>query len=180
MQLNVSDVTTVSTPVRRPTRVNPASIVPMARALRRSHVPVSCRHCEGTPCLQDCPADAIMRDANGVVQIDAKNVSAAATAPNSALFKVIFMVEPPQPNDILGQLHAYRRLLASPKGGGARRRASDRSPSNVICVLILLVGRPVYGIVQQRRPYGSKASTCPLQSQNGSSGVKYCQPSAPT
>ena len=34
------------------------------------HVPVACRHCENAPCLQRCDAgDAIMRDADGVVQI---------------------------------------------------------------------------------------------------------------
>ncbi|MBM3223984.1 MAG: cyclic nucleotide-binding domain-containing protein, partial [Candidatus Tectomicrobia bacterium] len=36
----------------------------------RIHIPVSCRHCEGAPCLQDCPpGDAIVRDADGVVKI---------------------------------------------------------------------------------------------------------------
>ncbi len=40
-------------------------------SLGKIHVPIACRHCEGAPCLQDCPpGDAIVRDADGVVTIN--------------------------------------------------------------------------------------------------------------
>jgi Fe-S-cluster-containing hydrogenase component 2 len=66
-------------------------------SLARVHVPVACRHCEGTPCLQDCPVDAIMRDADGVVQIDAKTCIGCGNCSQCCPFQAIFMVEPPQP-----------------------------------------------------------------------------------
>jgi len=60
------------------------------------HVPVSCRHCEGAPCLQDCPpGDAIVRDANGVVQINASCIGCGNCARNCP-YGAISMVELPQ------------------------------------------------------------------------------------
>ncbi len=62
------------------------------------HVPVTCRHCEGAPCLQDCPpGDAIVRDADGVVQIFADKCIGCGNCARFCPYKVIFMVEPPKP-----------------------------------------------------------------------------------
>ena len=91
----------------------------------RVHVPVACRHCEGTPCLQDCPVDAIMRDADGVVKIDANTCIGCGNCSQFCPFQAIFMVECPT-EDLMVKLHAYRRLLASCEGiSGAHRRTSD-------------------------------------------------------
>jgi Fe-S-cluster-containing hydrogenase component 2/CRP-like cAMP-binding protein len=58
------------------------------------HVPVSCRHCEGTPCLQNCPpGDAIARDADGVVQILADKCIGCGNCVESCPYKVISLVE---------------------------------------------------------------------------------------
>lgn len=35
--------------------------------VRRQFLPVLCNHCENTPCLKGCPATAIVRDENGIV-----------------------------------------------------------------------------------------------------------------
>ncbi|HEY5865727.1 MAG TPA: NAD(P)-binding domain-containing protein [Candidatus Tectomicrobia bacterium] len=62
------------------------------------HVPVTCRHCEGAPCLQDCPpGDAIVRDADGVVKIFADKCIGCGNCSRFCPYKVIFMVEPPKP-----------------------------------------------------------------------------------
>src|SRR5262245_9145480 len=62
------------------------------------HVPVSCRHCEGAPCLQDCPpGDAIVRDADGVVKIFADKCIGCGNCAKFCPYKVIFMAEPPKP-----------------------------------------------------------------------------------
>jgi len=64
----------------------------------RVHIPVACRHCEGAPCLQDCPpGDAIIRDADGVVKIFADKCIGCGNCAKFCPYKVIFMVEPPQP-----------------------------------------------------------------------------------
>jgi putative YpdA family bacillithiol system oxidoreductase len=64
----------------------------------RVHVPVSCRHCEGAPCLQDCPpGDAIVRDADGVVKIFAEKCIGCGNCAKFCPYHVIFMVEPPKP-----------------------------------------------------------------------------------
>ncbi len=58
------------------------------------HVPVACRHCEGAPCLQDCPpGDAIMRDENGVVTIYEDRCIGCGNCANYCPYGVIFMVE---------------------------------------------------------------------------------------
>lgn len=36
--------------------------------VKRQFLPVLCNHCENTPCLKGCPASAIKRDENGIVQ----------------------------------------------------------------------------------------------------------------
>lgn len=36
--------------------------------VKRQFLPVLCNHCENTPCLKGCPATAIVRDENGIVQ----------------------------------------------------------------------------------------------------------------
>jgi CRP-like cAMP-binding protein/Fe-S-cluster-containing hydrogenase component 2 len=60
------------------------------------HVPVSCRHCEGAPCLQDCPpGDAIVRDAHGVVRIYEDKCIGCGNCANACPYGVIFMVEAP-------------------------------------------------------------------------------------
>jgi len=62
------------------------------------HVPVACRHCEGAPCLQDCPpGDAIVRDTDGVVKIFADKCIGCGNCSRFCPYKVIFMVEPPKP-----------------------------------------------------------------------------------
>ncbi|MFQ5951781.1 MAG: 4Fe-4S dicluster domain-containing protein [Candidatus Omnitrophota bacterium] len=37
-------------------------------AVTRSFIPVLCNHCENTPCLKGCPATAIVRDQNGIIE----------------------------------------------------------------------------------------------------------------
>ncbi|WP_323143709.1 4Fe-4S dicluster domain-containing protein [Massilia phyllosphaerae] len=39
--------------------------------LKRAFLPTLCMHCEDAPCLKACPTEAIRRDADGVVRIDA-------------------------------------------------------------------------------------------------------------
>ena len=63
----------------------------------RIHVPIACRHCEGAPCLQDCPpGDAIERAPNGVVQIDAGKCIGCGRCAENCPYRVISMVEAPQ------------------------------------------------------------------------------------
>lgn len=63
------------------------------------HVPLSCRHCEGAPCLQDCPpGDAIVRTADGVVKIFADKCIGCGNCSRFCPYNVIFMVEPPKPH----------------------------------------------------------------------------------
>jgi len=58
------------------------------------HVPVACRHCEGAPCLQDCPpGDAIVRDSAGVVRIDEDKCIGCGNCARFCPYGVIFMVE---------------------------------------------------------------------------------------
>jgi putative YpdA family bacillithiol system oxidoreductase len=62
------------------------------------HVPVACRHCEGAPCLQDCPpGDAIVRDPHGVVRIDENKCIGCGNCAKFCPYGVIFMVEASQP-----------------------------------------------------------------------------------
>ncbi|MCQ9207006.1 MAG: 4Fe-4S dicluster domain-containing protein [Omnitrophica bacterium] len=37
-------------------------------SVKRQFLPVLCNHCENTPCLKGCPATAIVRDENSIVQ----------------------------------------------------------------------------------------------------------------
>ena len=58
------------------------------------HVPVVCRHCEGAPCLQDCPpGDAIVRDPQGAVRIDENKCIGCGNCAQFCPYGVIFMVE---------------------------------------------------------------------------------------
>ena len=58
------------------------------------HVPIACRHCEGAPCLQDCPpGDAIVRDSAGVVRIDEDKCIGCGNCARFCPYGVIFMVE---------------------------------------------------------------------------------------
>lgn len=72
------------------------------------HVPIACRHCEGAPCLQDCPpGDAIMRNADGVVTINDETCIGCGNCAGFCPYGVIFMVEakkkPTLINSIWGQ-----------------------------------------------------------------------------
>ncbi len=61
------------------------------------HVPVACRHCEGAPCLQDCPpGDAIVRAPNGVVMIYEDRCIGCGNCARFCPYGVIKMVEPPE------------------------------------------------------------------------------------
>jgi CRP-like cAMP-binding protein/thioredoxin reductase/Fe-S-cluster-containing hydrogenase component 2 len=61
------------------------------------HVPVACRHCEGAPCLQECPpGDAIVRDPQGVVRIDEHKCIGCGNCAKFCPYGVIFMVEAPR------------------------------------------------------------------------------------
>jgi len=80
------------------------------------HVPVACRHCEGAPCLQDCPpGDAIVRDADGVVKIFADKCIGCGNCSRFCPYKVIFMVEPPKPKTSWSFTHIID--LLRPKKG---------------------------------------------------------------
>ena len=58
------------------------------------HIPIACRHCEGAPCLQDCPpGDAIVRDSNGVVKIDDNKCIGCGNCAGFCPYGVIFMVD---------------------------------------------------------------------------------------
>jgi len=57
------------------------------------HIPIACRHCEGAPCLQDCPpGDAIIRDFDGVVKIDPDTCIGCGNCAKFCPYGVIFMV----------------------------------------------------------------------------------------
>ncbi|MGQ0793527.1 MAG: NAD(P)-binding domain-containing protein [Deltaproteobacteria bacterium] len=57
------------------------------------HVPIACRHCEGAPCLQDCPpGDAIVRGADGVVAIDEDKCIGCGNCSRFCPYGVIFMI----------------------------------------------------------------------------------------
>lgn len=62
-------------------------------SFQKIHVPVACRHCEGAPCLQDCPpGDAIIRDPYGVVRIDEDKCIGCGNCAKFCPYGVIFMV----------------------------------------------------------------------------------------
>jgi CRP-like cAMP-binding protein/thioredoxin reductase/Fe-S-cluster-containing hydrogenase component 2 len=83
------------------------------------HVPVSCRHCEGAPCLQDCPpGDAIVRDADGVVQIFADKCIGCGNCARFCPYKVIFMVEPPKPKTSWSFTHIIDLLRPKKEADG--------------------------------------------------------------
>ena len=61
------------------------------------HVPVSCRHCEGAPCIQHCEAgDAIERDPNGVVQVYEDKCIGCGNCARDCPYGAISMVETPK------------------------------------------------------------------------------------
>ncbi len=58
------------------------------------HVPVACRHCEGAPCLQDCPpGDAIFRASDGAIKIDEEKCIGCGNCASFCPYGVVFMVE---------------------------------------------------------------------------------------
>jgi Fe-S-cluster-containing hydrogenase component 2 len=92
------------------------------------HVPVACRHCEGTPCLQDCPpGDAIVRNAEGVVTIDAEKCIGCGNCARYCPYGVIFMVEAPHQQRFWERFNllSWRtgKLPTSPAGDGHREIA---------------------------------------------------------
>ena len=83
------------------------------------HVPISCRHCEGAPCLQDCPpGDAIVRDADGVVKIFADKCIGCGNCARFCPYKVIFMVEPPKPKASWSFTHIIDLLRPTKEADG--------------------------------------------------------------
>ena len=100
------------------------------------HIPVACRHCEGAPCLQDCPpGDAILRDAQGIVQINESTCIGCGNCATFCPYGVISMVDiAPQPSawdwsrSIPGG-HFLWRLLTG-KTTAATQDASGRSSSD--------------------------------------------------
>jgi CRP-like cAMP-binding protein/Fe-S-cluster-containing hydrogenase component 2 len=89
------------------------------------HVPVSCRHCEGAPCLQDCPpGDAIVRNAEGVVTIDAEKCIGCGNCARYCPYGVIFMVEAPHQQTLWQRFNLLSLLpgkkQASAAGDGHR------------------------------------------------------------
>lgn len=79
------------------------------------HIPVSCRHCEGAPCLQDCPpGDAIMRDPRGVVQIDEQKCIGCGNCAGFCPYGVIFMVEAEQKTTLWERFNILNLLSRRP------------------------------------------------------------------
>ena len=80
------------------------------------HVPVTCRHCEGAPCLQDCPpGDAIVRDADGVVKIFADKCIGCGNCSQLLPLQGDFHGGATQTAGLL-EFYAYYRLSASQEG----------------------------------------------------------------
>jgi CRP-like cAMP-binding protein/ferredoxin len=93
------------------------------------HVPVSCRHCEGAPCLQDCPpGDAIMRDPQGVVRIDEQKCIGCGNCAKFCPYGVIFMVEAPHHKSLWERFNlldlVFGRWEAKATGDGHRTMAA--------------------------------------------------------
>lgn len=72
------------------------------------HLPTSCRHCEQPHCMDDCPADAIHRHANGEVFIDATCIGCGKCEENCP-YGVIHMAEVPT------RMSVMERLLRRPR-----------------------------------------------------------------
>ena len=77
------------------------------------HLPVACRHCEGAPCLQDCPpGDAILRDAHGIVRINESTCIGCGNCASFCPYGVISMVEV-KPQHSWWQLSNWGKQLAA-------------------------------------------------------------------
>ncbi len=84
------------------------------------HVPIACRHCEGAPCLQDCPpGDAIVRDENGVVSINKETCIGCGNCAGFCPYGVIFMVKaenkPTLLSGIWGEALSFTKKLKGAK-----------------------------------------------------------------
>jgi len=76
------------------------------------HIPVACRHCEGAPCLQDCPpGDAIMRDVHGVVRINPQTCIGCGNCATFCPYDVIFMVEEKQKKPFFERFNVWNYLM---------------------------------------------------------------------
>ena len=86
------------------------------------HIPVACRHCEGAPCLQDCPpGDAILRDANGIVQINEETCIGCGNCAAFCPYGVISMV------DVAAQPSAWNWFRALPGGSLVQRLLTGKT-----------------------------------------------------
>jgi Fe-S-cluster-containing hydrogenase component 2 len=123
------------------------------------HVPVSCRHCEGAPCLQDCPpGDAIERDATGVVQIYADKCIGCGNCAKYCPYGVISMVEAPKKHAFWDRFNLLD-LLPGRKTPATAVEAHRKSPSSATCVQVLMSIRtwstlPVCRAAPQALPFG--------------------------
>ncbi|HXA35752.1 MAG TPA: NAD(P)-binding domain-containing protein [Steroidobacteraceae bacterium] len=75
------------------------------------HLATSCRHCEQPHCMDDCPADAIHRHANGEVYIDDSCIGCGKCEENCP-YGVIHMAEVPTRLSLIDRL--LRRPRAEP------------------------------------------------------------------
>ena len=81
------------------------------------HVPVACRHCEGAPCLQDCPpGDAILRDAQGVVRIHEQSCIGCGNCASLCPYGVIFMVEVKPRQSFMQRFSLWNILARNTRG----------------------------------------------------------------
>ncbi|MBI4641607.1 MAG: NAD(P)-binding domain-containing protein [Candidatus Tectomicrobia bacterium] len=80
------------------------------------HVPTACRHCEGAPCLQNCPpGDAIVRDSKGVVKIDESKCIGCGNCAKACPYGVIFMVKAHERKHLWDGLTGILSLLRGEK-----------------------------------------------------------------
>jgi Fe-S-cluster-containing hydrogenase component 2 len=71
------------------------------------HIPASCRHCESSHCMRDCPPDAIQRLSSGEVYINSDSCIGCGNCVENCPYEVIKMAE------VSPQQHFWDKLFGN-------------------------------------------------------------------
>jgi len=73
-------------------KINPArSRIKVYNLHSHIDLPLLCRQCSDAPCMESCPVDAISRDANNVIIIDADRCTGCGQCLEACPFRAIFL-----------------------------------------------------------------------------------------